>query len=151
VARAILVLLEREETVVEGAGAAGVAALLGGRVADVAGKSVCVVVTGGNIDVNVLARIIERGLVESGRLAQLEVVVPDRPGALADALRVVADARANVVEVHHERRFGSHGLRGGLGSVAVQIVVETRGHEHCRELLAALATTGQVTAVPRTS
>jgi threonine dehydratase len=137
IARAILFLLERDKTVAEGAGAAGVAALLGHKV-DVRGKKVCALISGGNIDVNVLSRIIERGLVESGRLTRLEVLVPDRPGALADMLSEVARQRANVVEVHHERAFG----RGGLGQVVVQIVVETRGHEHGRELMSGLKSRG---------
>jgi threonine dehydratase len=137
IARAILFLLERDKTVAEGAGAAGVAALLGHKL-DVRGKKVCALISGGNIDVNVLSRIIERGLVESGRLTRLEVLVPDRPGALADMLGEVARHRANVVEVHHERAFG----RGGLGQVVVQLVLETRGHDHARELMAGLKSRG---------
>jgi threonine dehydratase len=133
IARAILVLLEGEKTVAEGAGAAAVAAVLAGRV-PVRGRRVAVLVCGGNIDVNVLSRIIERGLVESGRLARLSVLVPDRPGALADALAEVAKTRANVVEVHHERAFSS----GTLGQVRVDLVVETRGADHVRELIDAL-------------
>jgi threonine dehydratase len=133
IARAILVLLENEKTVAEGAGAAAVAALLAGRL-PVKGRKVALLVCGGNIDVNVLSRIIERGLVESGRLARLSVLVPDRPGALAEALAEVARTRANVVEVHHERAFSA----GTLGQVRVDLVVETRGTEHVRELIDAL-------------
>jgi threonine dehydratase len=99
---------------------------------------VALLVCGGNIDVNVLSRIIERGLVESGRLARLSVFVPDRPGALADALATVASSRANVVEVHHERAF----LAGRLGQVRVDMVVETRGAEHAAELVEALRLRG---------
>lgn len=137
IAHAILLLLERDKTVAEGAGAAGVAALLGGKL-DVRGKKVCAVVCGGNIDVNVLSRIIERGLVESGRLTRLEVLVPDRPGALAETLGELARQRANVVEIHHDRAFG----RGSLGQVVVQIVAETRGPEHAQELIGGLARLG---------
>jgi threonine dehydratase len=138
ISRAILYLLEREKTVTEGAGATGVAALLSGRVKDVAGKRVCVVLSGGNIDVNVISRIIERGLVESGRLARLSVVIPDRPGALAEMLREVAAVKANVVEVHHERAFA----RGSLAQVTVDLVVETRGHSHANELIDRLVSGG---------
>jgi threonine dehydratase len=147
IARGILHLLENEKTVAEGAGAAGVAALLAGRVPDVAGKKVVIVVGGGNIDVNMLERIIERGLVESGRLTRLELVVPDRPGALADMLAEVAKRRANVVEVHHERAFS----RGGLGQVAVQLVLETRGPDHQRELVEGLEAKGYATVRARRS
>jgi len=130
VARAILLLLGRDKTVAEGAGPA---AVVRGRL-DLQGKKVCAVVCDGNIDVNVLSRIIERGLVESGRPARLEVLVPDRPGALAEMLAEVARQRDNVVEVHHERAFA----RGHLG----QVVVETRGSEHAQELIAGLAQLG---------
>jgi threonine dehydratase len=137
IARAIVFLLERDKTVAEGAGAAAVAALLSKRF-DARGKHVCAFVSGGNIDVNVLSRIIERGLVESGRLGRLEVLAPDRPGALAEMLSVVAQERANVVEVHHERAFG----RGGLGQVLIEIVVETRGHENVNAIMAGLRERG---------
>jgi threonine dehydratase len=137
IARAIVFLLENEKTVAEGAGAAAVAAVLAERV-DLKGRRVALLVCGGNIDVNVLSRIIERGLVESGRLARLSVFVPDRPGALADALATVASSRANVVEVHHERAF----LAGRLGQVRVDMVVETRGAEHAAELVEALRLRG---------
>ena len=137
IARAILFLLEREKTVAEGAGAAAVAALLARKV-DVTGLRVCAMVCGGNIDVNVLSRIIERGLVETGRLARLKVLIPDRPGALKDMLDVAARLRCNVVEVHHERAFS----RGDLGSVQVELVTEMRGHDHVRELEDALVAGG---------
>lgn len=133
IARAIVFLLESEKTVAEGAGAAAVAAVLAGRV-HLKGRKVALLVCGGNIDVNVLSRIIERGLVESGRLARLSVFVPDRPGALAEALAEVARTRANVVEVHHERAF----LAGRLGQVRVDLVVETRGADHVGELIEAM-------------
>lgn len=146
IARAILSLLERDKTVAEGAGAAGVAALLGGKLDKlIEGKKVCVVLCGGNIDVNVLERIIERGLVESGRLTRLEVQVPDRPGALVEMLGEVARQRANVVEVHHERAFA----RGSLGQVSIQLVVETRGHEHAGELIAGLGKLGHAASLLR--
>jgi threonine dehydratase len=135
IARAILFLLESEKTVAEGAGAAAVAALLSGHEAKL-GKSVVAVVCGGNIDVSVLSRIIDRGLVESGRLARFQATVPDRPGALADMLQKVAHTRGNVVEVHHERAFND----AGLGQVTVDLVVETRGHDHVAALRGLLTT-----------
>jgi threonine dehydratase len=144
IARAILYLLEREKTVAEGAGAAGVAALLSGKIADVQGKRICAVVCGGNIDVNVVSRIIERGLVESGRLARLAVTMPDRPGALAEMLTLVAALKANVVEVHHERTFS----RGALGQVDIDLVVETKGHAHAGELVDRLVAAGYHVRTP---
>ena len=137
IARAILFLLESEKTVAEGAGAAAVAALLAGRL-QTQGRKMALLVCGGNIDVSVLSRIIERGLVESGRLTRLHVLVPDRPGALADALTEVARTRANVIEVHHDRAF----LSGSLGQVRVDLVVETRGTDHVRDLIHALRARG---------
>ena len=134
IARAILHLLEQQKTVAEGAGAAGVAALLAGKVGELRERRVVALVCGGNIDVSVLSRIIERGLVESGRLGRLEVTIPDRPGGLAEMLGEVARQRGNIVEVQHERAFS----RGNLGTVVVQMVVETRGHEHVQDIVGAL-------------
>ena len=138
IARAILYLLEQEKTVAEGAGATAVAALLAGKIPGIHKKKVGLVISGGNIDVNVLSRIIERGLVETGRLTRLELSVPDRPGALAEMLQCVAQAKANVVEVHHERAF----MAGPLGRVNVVLVVETRGSPHVDELFTALTAKG---------
>ena len=138
IARAILHLLEQQKTVAEGAGAAAVAALLANKVMGLAGKRVVALVCGGNIDVSVLSRIIERGLVESGRLGRLEVPIPDRPGGLAEMLGEVARQRGNIVEVQHERAFA----RGSFGTVMVQMVVETRGHDHVQAIVEALAKKG---------
>ena len=138
IARAILHLLEQQKTVAEGAGAAAVAALLANKVMGLAGKRVVALVCGGNIDVSVLSRIIERGLVESGRLGRLEVTIPDRPGGLAEMLGEVARQRGNIVEVQHERAFA----RGTFGTVMVQVVVETRGHEHVQDIVLALERKG---------
>jgi threonine dehydratase len=133
-AEAILFLLEREKTVAEGAGAAAVAALLQGRVPIGAGTTVAVV-SGGNIDVNVLARIIERGLVKGGRLVRLRVRIGDHPGDLHRLLGVVADAKANIVDVQHNRAF----TKVDLDETVVDLTVETRGPDHAAELEAALA------------
>lgn len=138
IARGILYLLEQEKTVAEGSGATPVAALLAKKISGLQKRKVGLLISGGNIDVNVLSRIIERGLVETGRLARLELSVPDRPGALADMLHCVATAKANVVEVHHERAF----MGGPFGRVSVVLVVETRGGSHVEELCSALSAKG---------
>jgi len=130
IANAILQLVEREKTVAEGAGAAGLAALLQGR-AGLAGKKVAVVVGGGNIDVNLLSRIIERGLVKSGRLVRFRVRIPDHPGALHRLTGRIADVRANILEVFHNRAFS----RVDLGETAVDVTLETRGLPHIEELV----------------
>lgn len=137
VAAAILFLLEREKTVAEGAGAASVAALLQDRI-ETLGQHVVIVVCGGNIDVNVLSRIIERGLVKSGRLVRLSVHVPDVFGALARLTALLAEERANIVQIHHERAFVPVAATtpGGKPSamVTVELVLETRGFEHAEAL-----------------
>lgn len=133
IAEAILVLLEREKTVAEGAGAAPLAALLNHRL-PVDGKKTAMVVSGGNIDVNFMSRIIERGLVKRSRLMRLRVHLPDVAGALAGLLEIVAQVKANVVEIKHDRAFGTD-----LGESAVEIVLETRGPEHAQQVRDALA------------
>ena len=122
---------------VEGAGAAGLAALLsqGGRFA---GRRVGTILTGGNIDPLVLASILHRGLVRSGRLARLWVELDDSPGALADVTRCLADADANIVEVQHQRAF----THAPLKSAEVHFVLQTRGLAHMQEVLAALGRAG---------
>jgi threonine dehydratase len=140
---AVLALLEIEKTVAEGAGAAALAAVLRHR--DVfAGKRVGVVLSGGNIDLLVLASIIERGLARSRRLVRLRVQLPDRPGALADVTRGLAESGANVVEVHHERAFG----RVPLKEAQVEFVISTRGGEHLREVCDALRRAGYEVGLP---
>jgi threonine dehydratase len=104
IANAILLLLEIEKTVVEGAGAVALAALANRRVS-LEGRTVAIVLSGGNIDVNLIARVIERGLVKDGRLVRLRVRLRDRPGALARLTAVVAEARANILRIEHDRAF----------------------------------------------
>ena len=137
IANAILLLLEREKTLAEGAGAAATAAVLN-RKLPIEGKRVAVLVCGGNIDVTLLARIIERGLVKDGRLVRLRVHLPDYPGALYRLTGILADHRANIVETAYDRAY--HGVN--LGDTAIDITMETRGPEHISELLAALVATG---------
>ena len=130
IANAILLLLEREKTVAEGAGAAAMAALIQGR-ANLHGKKVAVVIGGGNIDVNMLSRIIERGLVKDGRLVRFRVRIPDHPGGLHKLTGEIASVRANIQEVIHNRAFS----RVDLGETAVDITLETRGAEHIEKLV----------------
>ena len=134
IAATILALLEREKTVVEGAGAVGLAALMHGKVPKARGRKVGVVLGGGNIDVNLISRIIERGLVKDGRLVSLKVTLTDRPGALARLMGFIAEAGANVVEVYHNRATA----RLGLGETEVEVTLETRGKEHVAELMTLL-------------
>ena len=103
-ANAVLLLLEIEKTVVEGAGAAPLAALLN-RPLGLSGGNVALVLSGGNIDVTMLARIIERGLVKDGRLVRLGVALQDRPGALARLTALIAEERANILQIDHDRAF----------------------------------------------
>ena len=139
VANAILLLIEREKTVAEGAGAAPAAALLQKKIGGLTPKSkVVCVISGGNIDVNLIARIIERGLVKEGRRVQLAVRVPDRPGMLAGLLQSVAAERANVLEVHHNRAF----MQGPIGDTEIELTLETRGPEHVESLIQVLGSKG---------
>ena len=137
IANAILLLLEREKTLAEGAGAASIAAVLNHKL-PLEGKKVAVLVCGGNIDVTMLSRIIERGLVKDGRLVRLRVHLPDYPGALHRLTGILADLRANIVETAYDRAY--HGVN--LGDTAIDITMETRGPAHIAELLTALLAAG---------
>jgi threonine dehydratase len=133
IASAILYLLEKEKTVAEGAGAVTAAALLNRKVPELDGRRVVAVVSGGNIDVNVVARVIERGLVRDGRLVRIVVALQDKPGQLAVVSSVIATHRANVIEVHHARAFSHR-----FGDTTLQLTLETRGPDHVEEILRAL-------------
>lgn len=138
---AIVVLLEIEKTVVEGAGAAGLAALLRAKEAGsdrYQGKRIGLVLTGGNIDPLMLGELIERGMVRAGRLARIRVDLRDLPGALAHATKLIADAQANITEVHHQRAFTSLPVR----NVEVDFVLQTRGPEHIQEVIDVLNAAG---------
>ncbi|MBK9516671.1 MAG: threonine ammonia-lyase [Anaeromyxobacter sp.] len=137
IASAILYCLEKEKTVTEGAGAVGVAALMHRKVRGLDGRRVVTVVSGGNIDVNLIARIIERGLVKDGRLVRVSIALMDKPGQLAVTSGIIAGCRANVIEVHHTRAFASR-----VGGTTLQLTLETRGPEHVEEILAALRQVG---------
>ncbi|CAB3648911.1 threonine ammonia-lyase [Achromobacter marplatensis] len=138
---AIVVLLEIEKTVVEGAGAAGLAALLRAQEAGsdrFKGKRIGLVLTGGNIDPLMLGELIERGMVRAGRLARIRVDLRDLPGALAHATKLIADAQANITEVHHQRAFTSLPVR----NVEVDFVLQTRGPDHILEVIDILNAAG---------
>ena len=141
IANAVLLLLEREKMLAEGAGAAALAALVNRRsslISEKSGKKVIVVVSGGNIDVTLLARIIERGLVKDGRLVRLRVHLPDYPGALHKVTGILAQHRANIVETSYDRAY--HNVN--LGDTAIDITMETRGPDHIAELISALGANG---------
>jgi threonine dehydratase len=144
---AVNLLMDIEKVVVEGAGAAGIAAMLEHRDA-FAGRTVGVVLSGGNIDQRVLASIIDRGLVRSGRLSRLNIVLDDRPGALATLLSIVGTAGANIVEVRHDRLFGDVPVR----SVDVELWLETADKEHLASTIDAIRVAGyRVSELPITS
>jgi threonine dehydratase len=155
IANAVLLLLEREKILAEGAGAAALAALINRKIPQLqdageggsssrksavkkSGKKIAVIVSGGNIDVTLLARIIERGLVKDGRLVRLRVHLPDYPGALHRVTGILAEHRANIVETSYNRAY--HNVN--LGDTAIDITMETRGPEHIAGLIAALAANG---------
>jgi threonine dehydratase len=137
IANAILLLLEREKTLAEGAGAAAIAALIN-RKTPLSGKKIAVLVCGGNIDVSLLSRIMERGLVKDGRLVRLRVHLPDYPGALHRLTGILAQHRANIVETSYDRAY--YGVN--LGDTAIDITMETRGPDHIAELLSSLSASG---------
>jgi threonine dehydratase len=142
--QAIVMLLEIEKTVVEGAGAVGLAALIRHK-ARFAGRKVGIVLCGGNIDPMVLAAIIERGMVRAGRLARIRVACRDVPGELARAATVVGGAGANIEEVQHQRAFTTLPAQ----TAQLQMVLHTRGVEHIEQVLRALRDAGLPAEVDR--
>jgi threonine dehydratase len=138
IALAILRLIELEKSVVEGAGAAPLAAFLAGKLDALKGKRVVLALCGGNIDLTMLDRVIEVGLVADGRLTRFTVSIADRPGGLARLAEVIASTGASVKEIVHDRAFSGP----DLSAVRVVCVVETTGHPHVQELHAALAKAG---------
>ena len=135
--QAIVLLLEIEKTVVEGAGATALAAVLANR-ERFRGRKVGLVLCGGNIDPLVLADLIERGMVRTGRLSRLTVQLRDLPGALAQVTACLAEQNANIEEIFHQRAFTNLPVQ----SVEVDFVVQTRDHEHVQQVIAALAQAG---------
>jgi len=137
IARSILILLEREKTLAEGAGATALAALLAHKTS-LGNVRTGVVVCGGNIDVTLLSRIIERGLVQDGRMVRLRIHLLDKPGALHELTRLIAEARANIVDTLHNRAY--YGVN--LGDTVIDITMETRGTEHVDEIIRTLTAAG---------
>ena len=118
-------------------GAVSVAAVMSGKL-DLKGKTVCALLSGGNVDVTMLERIIKHGLTAEGRIASFSTVLPDQPNALATYLAALSHEGVNVLEVYHERSS----MKVGVGSCRVRMVVETRNHEHIRQLYSYLAEQG---------
>ncbi|WP_372090647.1 threonine ammonia-lyase [Tistrella mobilis] len=137
--RAVQLFVEIEKTVVEGAGAVGLAALLDPAHHErFVGRTVGLVVSGGNIDTRILSSILLRGLVRDGKVMRLRVISYDRPGELALIARLIGDAGANILEVYHQRAFSHVPIK----AVEVDLVVETRGPDHARELIGQLEKEG---------
>ncbi|MBD3266181.1 threonine ammonia-lyase [bacterium] len=137
IAAAIMTLLEVEKTLVEGSGATPLAALAYHDL-PLKNKRVVMIISGGNIDINLLSRIIERGLIKDGRMARLRVELKDTPGQLAIVSNCVAKTKANVLEVYHNRSF----MNAPMGKTFLDITLETRGSDHLKEITHALEQEG---------
>jgi threonine dehydratase len=144
-AEAMVLLLERAKLVVEGAGAVGLAALLGGQVEPAPRGTTVAVLSGGNVDVTLLAAVARRHETQAGRRLVLFTRVPDRPGALVDLLGCVAGTGGNIVDVSHVRE----GVDLHVRETAVELVIETRGPEHAERVRAAIGEAGYVADVVR--
>jgi threonine dehydratase len=131
IARAIFFCVQNNRLVVEGAGAAGLAAMLAKKIYLSPGETACAVLCGGNIDANLLARVLEQVLVRQGRYIMLRLLVLDRPGMLAALLNTVAETRANVIEVFHRRAM----WLAPLGRVGIQMLLEVRDESHARDVM----------------
>lgn len=138
IAEAIVFLLERAKTVAEGSGAAALAAVLSNKFK--LGAKSCVLVCGGNIDLNIISSIIQRGQIQRGRLCELSVIVPDIPGSLSQLTKVLADFRANVLQVHHDRMRRDLDLK----QTRIDFVIETTSHEHIEQIKKALEKFGAI-------
>ena len=137
IAAAILALMEQHKLVTEGAGAVAVAAAMFGKV-DLKGKKAVCLCSGGNIDVTILSRVIQRGLLMSGRTCQMTIELMDKPGQLLAVSRVIAEHGGNVIEVHHEHSRGGSDVNGCY----LRVTLETRNFEHIKEIHDALAANG---------
>jgi threonine dehydratase len=133
IAAAILALMEQHKLVTEGAGAVAVAAAMFGKL-DLKGKKTVCLLSGGNIDVTILSRVIERGLLMSGRTCQLMIELKDKPGQLKNVSRIIADLGGNVISVHHERANPGSDVNGCY----LRVVLETRNYEHIEQIEKAL-------------
>jgi threonine dehydratase len=138
IATAIMLLLEREKTLAEGAGATGFAALYSKRIRDIAGKKVVVIISGGNIDLTLLAKILERGMEFDGRLARLKVIAPDRPRSIAAIAALLAEQHAGILQISQNRSVSEVKLE----ETEVELLLETRGLDHVEEIRQALREEG---------
>ncbi len=138
IAQAILVLLEHEKTLAEGAGAAALAAVRSGKVGT-GEEKICAIICGGNIDMNIISRIIENGLVAAGRLQRIAVQIRDTPGTLATILSIVGDLKGNVLDVRHDRTFT---MGSSFGSTNVEFKIETKNKQHFDEIKSELSKHG---------
>jgi threonine dehydratase len=129
IANAVLLLLEIEKTVAEGAAAVPLAALINKKV-PLTGKNAGLIVSGGNIDMNLISRIIETGLIQDGRLGRFSIVISDRPGSLARLAQRVADLGANILQISQSRGFGAM----AIGETEVELILETSGAEHVQRI-----------------
>jgi threonine dehydratase len=145
IALSILRLAELEKGVVEGAGAVPVAAMISGKLDDLRGKRVVLLLCGGNIDPTILSRVIEHGLVVDGRLTQFRAVISDRPGGLAELTQAIASVGASIKEIDHERAFSG----ANVFTVQVLVTVETHDFDHVRRLHEALTKQG-ITIISKT-
>jgi len=137
IANAVLLLLEIEKTVAEGAAAVPLAALINKKVAP-QNKNVGLLVSGGNIDMNLISRIIEKGLIEDGRLSRFSVLLPDRPGTLGRLSQCIGELGANILHIAHSRGFG----QVAIGETEVELILETTGPDHIERIHQALSRSG---------
>ncbi len=137
IAEAMVFLLERVKTVAEGSGAVGLAAVLSNKNLNL-GEKTCVLVCGGNVDLNMISGVIQHGQIARGRLCELSVIVPDIPGSLSRLTQILADNRANILEVHHDRV----GTDLGMKQTKIDFVIETINHDHIEAIRKAIQKTG---------
>lgn len=138
IASAMVYLLERAKTVVEGSGALALGALMLHTENLNLGDKTCLILSGGNVDMNIISQVTERGLAKVGRIARISVIVPDCPGSLSELTNVIANRRGNVLEVHHDRL----GTSINLQQTKIEFLLETRGFDHLNEILEALKEMG---------
>ncbi|MCC8023090.1 MAG: threonine ammonia-lyase [Clostridiales bacterium] len=138
ISTAILTLIEQQKLIAEGAGAVGVAAVLFDKIPDIAGRNVCCLVSGGNIDVTILSRVIERGLIMSGRSANIRIALSDKPGQLAGVSAIIAEQGGNVVSVNYDHAD----LDMEITDCFLSVAIETRDHDHIAQIKKALTDGG---------
>jgi threonine dehydratase len=140
IASAIMLLLEREKTLAEGAGAVGFAALSHAYIDNIANKKIVVVLSGGNIDMTMLSVILERGLEYDGRLARLKVIIPDKPGNIARLASLIADQHANILEIYQHHSVSEV----DIGDTEVEMLLEAKGKEHIDAIISSIDKSGYI-------